>query len=45
MKMKPVTVDDVDIAMTKIGVHKRSIRNYIFVTTDKIDPEVRGYAG
>jgi len=44
MKMKPVTVDDVDIAMTKIAVHKRSIRNYIFVTTDKIDPEVRGYA-
>ena len=44
MKMKAVTIDDINIALQKISVHKDTIRNYIFVTTDKIDPEVRQYA-
>ena len=44
MKMKAVTIDDINIALEKISVHKDTIKNYIFVTTDKIDPEVREYA-
>jgi len=44
MKMKAVTIDDINIALTKIATHKDTIQNYIFVTTDKIDPEVREYA-
>jgi DNA adenine methylase len=44
MKMKTVTIDDINIAIKKISAHKDTIRNYIFVTTDKIDPEVREYA-
>jgi hypothetical protein len=44
MKMKPVTIDDINIALTKIASHKDTIQNYIFVTTDEIDPEVREYA-
>lgn len=43
MKDKVVTKGDVDIAVEKIaqGV---SIQNYIFITTEPIDPEVRAYA-
>jgi hypothetical protein len=44
MKMKPVTIDDINIAAEKIVAHKDTVQNYIFVTTDKIDPEVREYA-
>jgi hypothetical protein len=44
MKMKAVTVDDINVALEKIAAHKDTIRNYILVTTDKIDPEVREYA-
>jgi len=44
MKMKPVSIDDINIAMEKIATHRQTIQNYIFVTTDKIDPEVREYA-
>lgn len=44
MKMKAVTIDDINIALEKISVHKGTIRDYIFVTTDKIDLEVREYA-
>jgi len=44
MKMKPVTIDDIDIALEKIAVHKDTIQNYLFVTTAKIDPEVTEYA-
>lgn len=44
MKMKPVTIDDINIALEKISTHKDTIRNYIFVTTEKINPEVREYA-
>lgn len=44
MKMKTVTIDDINIALDKIASHKASIQNYIFVTTDKIDSEAREYA-
>ena len=44
MKMKAITIDDINIALEKIAAHKDTIQNYIFVTTDKIDPEVREYA-
>lgn len=44
MKMKGITIDDINIALEKISIHKDTIDNYIFVTTDKIDPEVREYA-
>lgn len=44
MKMKSVTIPDIDIALEKIVSHKATIQNYIFVTTDKILPEVQEYA-
>lgn len=45
MKMKRVTVDDIDAAVTKITRASQFVHNYIFVTTDKIEPEVTEYAG
>lgn len=44
MKMKRVTVDDIDCAVTKIARASKRINNYLFVTTDKIDPDVVEYA-
>lgn len=44
MKMKRVTVDDINRAMTKIAIHKPRIDNYVFITTDAIDVEVAEYA-
>ncbi|MFA5240471.1 MAG: restriction endonuclease, SacI family [Phycisphaerae bacterium] len=44
MKMKRVTVTDIDIAVAKIAKVSTRINNYIFVTTDKIDPDVSEYA-
>jgi hypothetical protein len=44
MKMKPVSVSDINIALEKITVQKNTIQHYVFITTDKIDPEVREYA-
>jgi len=44
MKMKAVTIDDINVALKKIATHKDTIQNYVFVTTDKIDTEVREYA-
>ena len=44
MKMKRVTMGDIDIAMTKIARIPKRINNYIFVTTDTIDPDVSEYA-
>lgn len=44
MKMKRVTIDDIDAAITKITRAQNRINNYIFVTTDKIDPDVSEYA-
>lgn len=45
MKQKRVTVEDIDAAIVKISHASRRIHNYIFVTTDKIDPEVSEHAG
>lgn len=44
MKMKRVTVEDIDVAITKVTRAGQFVHNYIFITTDKIDPEVTEYA-
>lgn len=44
MKMKRVTLDDIDAAVTKIARAPTRIHNYLFVTTDVIDPIVAEYA-
>ena len=44
MKMKQVTVEDIDVAVTKIIRTQGQIHNYIFVTTDKIEQDVTDYA-
>lgn len=44
MKMKRVTIDDIDSAVTKIARAQNRIHNYLFVTTDVIDPIVTEYA-
>jgi hypothetical protein len=44
MKMKRVTHDDIDAAITKIAKAPKKIHNYLFVTTDVIDPVVSDYA-
>ncbi|GJQ27157.1 MAG: DNA methyltransferase [Phycisphaerae bacterium] len=43
MKDKAVTIGDINIAIQKIA-DGADIQNYIFVTTDRIDAEVREYA-
>jgi hypothetical protein len=44
MKDKLVTQNDIDLALKKIADSKLDIDNYIFITTEKIDPEVQEYA-
>ncbi|WP_423223851.1 DNA methyltransferase [Candidatus Amarolinea aalborgensis] len=44
MKMKRVTLDDVDRALHKIALAESKLHNYIFVTTETIDEHVRNYA-
>jgi len=44
MKMKRVTVDDIDIAVAKIAKAPKRIDNFIFVTTEPIDRDVADYA-
>lgn len=44
MKAKRVTRGDVEIALQKIAASPHEIDNYIFITTDRIDDEVREYA-
>jgi hypothetical protein len=44
MKMKRVTKEDVDAAVTKIAKASNRIHNYLFITTDSIDPDVAEYA-
>lgn len=44
MKGKRVTQDDIDVAVTKITRASKRIHNYLFVTTDAIDPIVAKYA-
>jgi hypothetical protein len=44
MKMKRVTVDDIDRALEKITSTTNRIHNYIFITTDLISEDVKSYA-
>lgn len=44
MKMKRITHEDIDAAVTKIMRAPKRIHNYLFVTTDTIDPIVAEYA-
>ncbi|MDM9383108.1 restriction endonuclease, SacI family [Chlorogloeopsis sp. ULAP01] len=44
MKMKKVTVDDINRALQKIRDSDTKIENYIFITTDIIEPSVQEYA-
>lgn len=44
MKAKRVTREDIDIALQKLAASPHDIDNYIFITTDRIDDEVREYA-
>jgi len=43
MKDKVVTKGDIDIAIEKIA-QGTAIQNYIFITTESVDPDVRAYA-
>jgi len=44
MKMKSVSNWDIDTAVSKILRSSNRIHNYIFITTDPVDPEVAKYA-
>ncbi|WP_298372643.1 hypothetical protein [Azospirillum sp.] len=44
MKMKRVTQGDIDVAVAKIVRYPNKIQNYLFITTDVIDPIVAEYA-
>lgn len=44
MKMKRVTLNDINAAVTKITKSSNRIQNYIFITTDTIAPAVSEYA-
>ena len=44
MKMKRITTDDIDDALQKIARAKPKIQNYIFITTELIEPLVFEYA-
>lgn len=44
MKAKRVTLEDIEIALQKLATANHIIDNYIFITTDRIDEEVKEYA-
>lgn len=44
MKMKRVTINDIDVAAAKIARANSQIDNYIFISTDVIEPLVTEYA-
>ena len=44
MKMKKVTVEDINLALQKIIDSQQRINNYIFITTDSIENSVQEYA-
>lgn len=44
MKLKRVTQGDIDVAVKKIAASPQRIDNYLFVTTELIDPAVAEYA-
>jgi hypothetical protein len=44
MKMRRITVDDIDAAVAKLSKRSSRIDNYIFITTDAVDPDVADHA-
>jgi hypothetical protein len=44
MKMRRVTRDDIDVAVSKLTKSKDKIHNYLFITTEHIDLSVSEYA-
>jgi len=44
MKLKRVTIDDLDRALQKIAAANERIHNYIFITSDVIEDTVKSYA-
>lgn len=44
MKTRKVSIDDIDRALEKIALAEYKIHNYIFITTDLIDYNVKTYA-
>lgn len=44
MKSKRVTREDIDRALQKLLLSNRLVNNYIFITTEPIDEEVKNYA-
>jgi DNA adenine methylase len=44
MKLKRVTIDDIDRALQKVAAASGRIHNYIFVTSDVIEDAVKSYA-
>jgi len=44
MKNKCVNREDIDIALDKIARSSDKIHNYLFITTERIDPNVVDYA-
>ena len=44
MKMKRVTIEDIDAAVTKIARYPSRINNYLFITTEIIEHPVAEYA-
>ncbi len=44
MKMKPVTIADVNIALEKLAGYSETVQNYIFITTEGVAGDVREYA-
>lgn len=44
MKLRKVTVEDIDRALQKISKYSGRVDNYIFITTDVIEDEVKNYA-
>ncbi|HLI48387.1 MAG TPA: restriction endonuclease, SacI family [Chthonomonas sp.] len=44
MKTKPVSVEDINRAITKISSYDQKIDNYIFITTEVVSDEIKSYA-
>lgn len=44
MKMKRITIEDIDRALQKITGYPHRVDNYIFITTDIIEEQVKRYA-
>jgi hypothetical protein len=44
MKTRKVTIGDIDRALEKIAIANYKIHNYIFITTDITDYDVKAYA-